>query len=83
MLSPSTTVRDRGITRALYERHSVPHCWLAHPTRRSLEVRELRSGKYELMATAAGNAEFRPALFPGLVIPLGAIWPPCSWRARS
>jgi Uma2 family endonuclease len=83
VLSPSTTARDRGIKRALYERQGVPHYWLAHPTRRSLEVRELRGSQYELMATLTGHAEFRPALFPGLVIPLGEIWPPRTWRARS
>jgi Uma2 family endonuclease len=85
ILSPSTTARDRGIKRELYERQGVPHYWLAHPTRRTLEVRELRGSQsqYELMATLTGNAEFRPALFPGLVIPLREIWPPRSWRARQ
>ncbi|HZS03126.1 MAG TPA: Uma2 family endonuclease [Chloroflexota bacterium] len=83
VLSPSTTARDRGIKRALYERQGVPHYWLAHPTRRALEVHELRGSQYELMATLTGNAAFRPALFPGLVIPLGEVWPPRSWRARS
>jgi Uma2 family endonuclease len=82
ILSPSTTARDRGIKRELYERQGVPHYWLAHPTRRTLEVHELRGGHYELMATLTGNAEFRPALFPGLVIPLREIWPPRSWRTR-
>jgi Uma2 family endonuclease len=82
VLSPSTTARDRGIKRELYERQGVPHYWLAHPTRRTLEVHELRGGQYELMATLTGNAEFRPALFPDLVIPLREIWPPRSWRAR-
>ena len=83
MLSPSIAGRDRGIKRKLYERQGVPHYWLAHSTRRSLEVRELRDGQYALVATLTGNAEFRPALFPGLVIPLGELWPPRAWRARQ
>jgi len=83
VLSPSTSARDRGIKRALYERQGVLHYWLAHPTRRSLEVRELRGSQYELVTTLTGHAEFRPALFPGLVIPLGEVWPPRSWRARA
>jgi len=83
VLSPSTSARDRGIKRALYERQGVPHYWLAHPTRRSLEVRELHGGQYELVTTLTGHAEFRPALFPGLVIPLGEVWPPRSWRTRA
>jgi Uma2 family endonuclease len=83
VLSPSTTARDRGIKHDLYQRQGVPHYWLAHPTRRTLEVRELRQDHYELMTTLTGNAEFRPALFPGLVIALGEIWPPRSWRARQ
>jgi Uma2 family endonuclease len=60
----------------------VPHYWLAHPTRRVLEVHELRGGRYELVATLTGGAEFRPALFPELVVRLGEIWPPRSWRGR-
>jgi Uma2 family endonuclease len=83
VLSPSTSARDRGIKRALYEQQGVPHYWLAHPTRRALEVRELRGSQYELVTTLTGQAEFRPALFPGLVIPLGEVWPPRSWRARA
>ena len=81
--SPDTTARDRGIKRELYERQDVPHYWLAHPTRRTLEVRELRGKQFELLTTLTGSAEFRPTLFPGLVIPLREIWPPRSWRARG
>jgi Uma2 family endonuclease len=83
VLSPSTSARDRGIKRALYEQQGGPHYWLAHPTRRSLEDRELRGSQYELVTTLTGQAEVRPALFPGLVIPLGEIWPPRDWRARA
>ncbi len=76
VLSPSTAARDRTAKFELYERQGVPHYWMAHPTRRSLQIYELRGGRHELMATLTGNAEFRPALFPGLVIRLAEIWPP-------
>lgn len=76
VLSPSTARRDRGHKKDLYERAGVPHYWLVHPTRRTLEAYELQSGRYVLAATAGSDGEFRPALFPELVIPLGTIWPP-------
>jgi Uma2 family endonuclease len=82
ILSPSTAPRDRGRKRELYERAGVPHYWLVDPVRRTLEVYELREGRYELLLMAAGDDEFRPALFPGLVIRLGTIWPPRAGRRK-
>jgi Uma2 family endonuclease len=76
--SPSTQKRDRTLKLELYERQGVSHYWLVHPSRRSLQAYELRGRRYELLATLTGNAEFRPALFPGLTIRLGDVWPPRS-----
>jgi hypothetical protein len=75
ILSPSTARRDRTVKRELYARMGVPHYWLIDPERRILEAYELRAGEYELVVRLTGAAEFRPTLFPGLVISLGAIWP--------
>lgn len=76
VLSPSMAAYDRGAKRALYERAGVPHLWLLDPLAQSLEADVLRNGRYERVAALTGAAEFRPALFPGLVIALGTIWPP-------
>jgi Uma2 family endonuclease len=82
ILSPSTTKRDRTRKQRLYERQGVPHYWLADPKRCTLDVYERRGGGYELVASLAGDAEFRPSLFPGLVIHLADVWPPPGWRAQ-
>jgi Uma2 family endonuclease len=81
VLSPSTSRRDRARKRELYERQGVPHYWLADPKRCTLDVYERRRGGYELIVTLTGDAEFRPSLFPGLVIRLAEVWPPTGWRA--
>lgn len=81
IISASTTRRDRTRKRALYERHGVPHYWLADPKRCTLDVYERRGAGYELVASLTGAAEFPPSLFPGLVIRLADVWPPADWRA--
>jgi len=82
ILSPSTAQRDRTRKQQLYERQGVPHYWLADPVLHVLDVYERHEGRYELVASLTGDAEFRPALFPGLVIRLADVWPPPGWRAR-
>lgn len=74
VLSPGTSRYDRGQKRALYERMGVLHLWFVDPVGRNLEAHALRAGRYELVAAVAGDAEFQPALFPGLVLRLGALW---------
>jgi Uma2 family endonuclease len=76
ILSPSTSARDRREKLQLYARMGVPHYWLLHPRRRYLDAHELREGRYVLVAHLEGDAEFRPALFPGLVLRLAQIWAP-------
>ena len=76
VLSPSTADYDRGPKLALYERAGVPHCWYIDPAAQALEAYALRGGHYALVAALQGDAVFHPALFPGLVIRLGDLWPP-------
>lgn len=82
ILSPSTQRRDRTLKMALYEQRSVPHYWLVHPTAHWIEAYERQAGRFVLTARATGAAEFRPALFPGLVVPLGELWRPSGSRER-
>ncbi len=82
VLSPSTSKRDRTAKRMLYWRQGVPHYWLADPLAETLEICEQRGGRYRGVATLARDAELRPRLFPGLVIPLAEVWPPDELRGR-
>lgn len=75
VLSPTTEAQDRGAKLQLYARHGVPHYWLLDPDARRLEAYELAGTSYRLVADLTGTADFAPALFPGLTLPLDALWP--------
>lgn len=48
VLSPSTTNRDRGYKKDLYERSGVKEYWIVSPLERSVEVYLLKDTKYVL-----------------------------------
>lgn len=75
VLTPTTEAQDRGPKLQLCARYGVPHYWLADPDARRLEAYELAGTSYRLVADLTGTADFAPALFPGLTLPLDALWP--------
>ena len=75
VLSPTTEAQDRGAKLQLYARHGAPHYWLVDPETRRLEAYELAGTGYRLVADLTGSAMFASALFPGLAVPLDALWP--------
>lgn len=75
VLSPTTRARDRGPKLKLYARFGVPHYWLLDDRARRLTAYELAGTTYRQAAELTGTAEFTPTLFPGLTLPLAAIWP--------
>ena len=74
ILSPSTARRDRVAKLNAYARRGVPHYWLVDPAARTLEAFELVEGSYRLAVSVGGDDEFRPGLFPVLVLPLSELW---------
>ena len=56
--------------------------WPLRPDQRWIEAYERQAEHFVLTARATGAAEFRPALFPGLVVPLGELWLPSGSRER-
>lgn len=74
VLSPSTQARDRGIKMRRYANSGVPHCWLVVPETRSLEAYALAEQGYELTGVYGPGETFRPALFPGLEVPIDELW---------
>lgn len=75
VLSPTTEARDRGVKQELYARFGVPHYWLLDTEARRLTAYELAGTTYRQVAERTATAEFTPTLFPGLTLPLAAIWP--------
>lgn len=74
ILSTSTSARDRGIKKDLFARSGVPYYWLVDPRKKTLLALRLRGAAYVVEAELSGNAVFRPALFPNLVIHLAEVW---------
>lgn len=74
ILSPSTAALDRGRKRAIYAREGVPHCWLIDPGARTLEVLQLESGRWTILATHVGDEAVRAVPFEELELHLGQLW---------
>ena len=75
ILSPSTRSRDLGIKMRRYAASGVPWYWVVDPRTRTLdEYRLLADGGYELVGSYGPGGIFRPALFPGLEVPIDELW---------
>ncbi len=72
ILSPSTRADDLGRKLADYHRYEVPWYWTLDPDGPTLVERRREPGGY-VVAQTVGGGIFRPALFPGLEIDLGAL----------
>ncbi len=72
--SPSTAARDRGIKMRRYAAAGVRHYWIVGPVNRTLEAYELGESGYGQPDVCGSGSVFRPALFPGLEIPIDALW---------
>ena len=74
ILSPSTRARDLGIKLRRYAAAGVPYYWTLDPVARVLEERRLTGDGYELLGAHGEHDVFRPAVFPGLEVPLAELW---------
>lgn len=74
ILSPTTQQTDRVTKAQLYARYGIPHYWLLNPELRVFEAYERTGTQYSLVASLKDHDEYRPPLFPGLVIALADIW---------
>jgi Uma2 family endonuclease len=73
-ISPGHERHDRNVKRKWYAEFGVPNYWLLNAYERSLELLVLEHGGYRVDQSAAGDAEIRPAMFRGLVLPLRQVW---------
>ena len=74
VLSPSTQARDRGIKQRRYAAAGVRQYWIVVPPTRTLEAYVLVDGSYAPRGAYGPGTAFRPELFPGLEIPIDALW---------
>ena len=73
-VSPGHESHDRRTKRKWYAEFGVIHYWLFDPFSRSVESLLLEAGGYRVEHSLTGDADFRPSLFPGLVLPLSGVW---------
>jgi Uma2 family endonuclease len=73
-LSPGHEAHDRETKRRWYAEAGVPNYWMLDALQRTLECLILEGGDYRIDQSGKDDAELRPGMFPGLVIPLGKIW---------
>ena len=73
-LSPGHEQHDERLKRQWYSAFGVPNYWLLNAFERSLRCLVLREGAYRVDTSGRGKAKLRPALFPGLTVPLGEVW---------
>jgi Uma2 family endonuclease len=65
---------DRETKRRWYAEAGVPNYWLLDAQQSSLECLILEGGEYRVDVSGQNDATLRPAMFPGLIIPLAKIW---------
>jgi len=53
----------------------VPHCWLIDPVAHTLEVLQLESGRWSILATHLGSDKVRAVRFDEIELPLGQLRP--------
>jgi Uma2 family endonuclease len=74
VLSPSTTVLDRGRKMRVYAREGVRHAWLVDPVAQMLEVYRQEGGRWVQLDTHVGAVSVRAEPFEALALELGALW---------
>jgi Uma2 family endonuclease len=74
VVSPKSRTYDRVRKLNWYAALGVPEYWIVDPEERSLTRHLLRDGLYVIAEALEGSAVLRPDTFPGLEIPLAALW---------
>jgi Uma2 family endonuclease len=73
-ISPGHESHDRELKRIWYAEAGVPNYWIFDAYNRSVEALILDGKEYRTDCLARNEEEFRPSLFPGLIVPLKTIW---------
>jgi Uma2 family endonuclease len=76
ILSPSTSKRDLGIKKTLYEKFGVLEYWVVDPDQKSIEIFRSISGKFAPPIPLFVKDQLTSPLFPNLTIPLSRIFNP-------
>lgn len=75
VLSPSNRRVDRVLKLQRYALFDVGYYWMLDPEAQTLEEYAREGEAYVRRTQIDGGGLFRPAIFPDLVLDLGALWP--------
>ncbi len=73
ILSPSTSSRDRGEKKAIYERNGVRELWLVDPRARRIVRFVLGDGRYDLGRVFDEDERITSTVLPGLDAPVAGL----------
>ncbi len=74
IVSPSTARLDRTEKMRVYAEVGIPHLWMIDPLAKTLEVFQLREGRWTLMSTHAGEDEAAAIPFDAVPLALADLW---------
>jgi Uma2 family endonuclease len=74
VLSPYTTVYDRTTKSRRYAALGIPHYWIVDPEARYVECYHREDSTYRVAVSAGPTETLTHPNFPGLQIPLAALW---------
>lgn len=75
ILSPSTAAMDRFVKYEKYQQAGVKEYWIVDPSHKTVSVYTLTDGRYGGGEAFSSTQTLYSAIFPGLEIPLGEIFP--------
>lgn len=75
ILSPSTAAMDRFVKYEKYQQAGVKEYWIVDPSHKTVSVYTLTDGRYGGGEAFSSTQTLYSAVFPGLEIPLGEIFP--------
>ncbi|HEX7840697.1 MAG TPA: Uma2 family endonuclease [Kofleriaceae bacterium] len=83
VLSRSTEKTDRAEKMPLYASFGVPHSWLVHPRRRTLEAFRLHEGKWLAIAVYKDADRARIEPFDAIEFDLAVLWADAALPTRA
>lgn len=73
-VSPGHELHDQRTKRFWYAEFGVANYWILDAYQKTLECLVLEGNEYRVDQKGAADAEIKPAIFPGLTIPLRDLW---------
>src|SRR5690554_2171278 len=74
ILSPTTSVKDIGLKRDLYEEYGVNELWIVHPIEGTITLHLLKDGKYHILPIYTKGQTLQSPTFQDLKVALDEVF---------